>query len=283
MDAIPKTTLTQKRSQITSGAKKLKKEKLEHDDQENSPDKGAIMKIVIWIVVVVFIGVGAALFLTNILSGNSEEIDQPEEIESYPVVSEETEELYTDDDLDTENEEDLENEDQLDTENENENEEEVLEEDSDNEDDQTEEDTTTVAQGNLEEYSLTDRVKPSENSGKTLILNKFRYYETNTEFNYIFSEVSSTSSTIDPSIKLYYEKDTNDELILEFSNVYRDNVTGNENTTTRSFPDIPGLISTKTENHNGVSKYRFYMSDKYKSRVLIDNNAKTIKLQIDTR
>jgi cytoskeletal protein RodZ len=278
MDQLPKTTLTQKRSQVTGntppvstppvantmnttppvGATKLDKMKLDHSDDMALKDKGAITKIILWIVVVVFVGIGSALLLTNLIGKDANTTATPTsapvtEVTSYPVATLEptvTTTVTTTPTVTTT----------------------VT---------PTDEATTGTLKtvDSLATYSADDRYMPADApSTKSLILNKFRFKDTTSEFNYTFTEVGSTTTTLDPDVKLYYE---GTDLLLVFTNVSVDRVTGNGNTTTRAFTNVTGITGTETSNKDGVSTYRFKMDKKYQSKLTVTQDTKEILLQID--
>jgi cytoskeletal protein RodZ len=261
MDFTPNTTLTQRRNQIsTGGSKILTKEKLDHtDDPVTYTDRSAVVKIVVWIVVVVFIGVGAALLLTNLVNSGDQNTATPpaavtppaEEPESNPVTPPS-------------------------------NEEEPNEEPEETPPPTTPEPTPTppVASGDLTQYSTEDRTKTSAATGAHLIFNRFKFFTAATEFNYIFTNVTTVSGAIDPAVKAYYE---DNDLVIEFTNMKTDNVTGNGNSTSRTLNGVANITGTRTENRNGVSKYRFLLTKKLPYRVEVKQDTSEIVIQIDNK
>ncbi len=285
-DSMPKTTLTQRRNQISSGAKKLTKEKLDHSDSliEN---RGSVIKVVIWILIVVIIGIGAALLLTNVLNDSGDDVVVDDEPTSYPdsyLMDDDTDDLDDmSDDLDdsddmdddiTDNTDDLTtDDDDTDTTGD------TDDSDMDDSDDTTTPTGTTV--NTLEEYSTDPRTLTAGISSDHLTLNKFRYFAMGKEFNYVFEEVGTSSTEIAPEIKAYYDDSNN--LIIEIHNLARDYVTGQNNSTSRTITDIPKVTGTSTENDGNMSTYKFLLTEKVPYRVLIDNETNEITIQLQIR
>lgn len=263
MEDLPRTTLTQRRSEVMSGARKLNKEALEHDEMPEPirpsviANRSAGIKIAIWVAAVVLLGIGSALFLTNLLNRSAQVSPTPSPTPtatpaSLPRVTPTPEpEITPTPSAST-----------------------------------TPAPTATPVAGadgvvvveDLAAYATTNRLMRAETEGNNLIFNKLRFFQTATEFNYLFTEVSTATGEIDPQIKVSYE---DNDVVVEFGNMRRDNVTGNENTTSRTFTAIPGITGTETKNASGVSQYRFKMQDNYPVKVLVDASAKEIRIQID--
>jgi hypothetical protein len=138
----------------------------------------------------------------------------------------------------------------------------------------------SVSAEQLEVYSSEARSLAATTQGNTLTLSKFRFFDSTSGFNYIFTENKSTTDKLDPDIKVSYE---GNDLVVEFNNVKADNVTGNGGSTSRSFTNVSGISGTETSNRNGVSKYVFKASSKFEHRIIIDQETKEIKIQIKNR
>lgn len=257
---MPKTTLTQRRNQISSGAKKLTKDKLDHYEETDAPDRSAVIKIVIWILVVVFIGVGAALFISNLNSRSNRTnttppANQPDSSpDSFPASLPEDEEP-TDTPVETPTET------------------------------PAEAPTTPPATGDsswsaIAEYGTQARSVAAKNNDNSFTMNKFRFAGTSSEFNYTFWDLTGRGGELDPGVKAYYEENN---LIVEISNVYRDNVTGNGGKTNRTFIGVTGISGTETENSNNVSKYKFLMDKQYPYRINLDTEKRELTIQIDNK
>ncbi len=303
MSDMPQTTLTQRRNQISGGAKKLTKSRLEpfgapssfnasqlegekHETNTSGStvDKSAVIKVLIWIVVVVFIGVGAALFVTNMLSTQpkKETVTPPV---STPVVQKPEPESTSNDsvtpgDANSDNDTGELPTDGTDGDG--------VETDTPGTPDEPTPPVTppvtlptgSVTAQQLEVYSAEARSLSAATAGKTLTLSKFRFFDSTSGFNYIFTENKSTTDTIDPDIKVSYE---GNNLVVEFNNVKADNVTGNGGSTSRSFTNVSGISGTETSNKNGVSKYVFKLTSKFEHKIIVDQVTKEIKIQIKNR
>lgn len=301
MSDMPQTTLTQRRNQISGGAKKLTKSRLDPFGSTSSfaggqsegektaingtklpvsgVDRGAVIKVLIWIVVVVFIGVGAALFVTNMLSTQPKKgpVTAPVSAPvSSPVAQVPDPESDTDGELDP-----VDNgtgEQPTDS--------------TDGDGVDTGEPTPpapqtpvtppagSVTATQFEVYSSEARSLTAATPGRTLTLSKFRFFDSTSGFNYIFTDNKSTTASLDPDIKVSYE---GNDLVVEFNNVKADNVTGNGGSTSRNFTSVSGISGTETSNKNGVSKYVFKSTSKFEHRIIIDQETKEIKIQIKNR
>ncbi len=271
MEELPKTTLTQRRTEVLSGAKKLTKSKLDHEDEHKTPDRSAVIRIAIWIAVVVLIGIGSALFLTQFLNGqnrlpannSNNQIGTPKKPDSLPVVGQVVEDTDVDPTTPAVS---------------------------------TPPNTppATVPQTNpaanplsgsqslvsLAEYANTDRAASATTAQSTLILNKVKYFETVTEFNYQLFEVKANSGMIDPAISISYE---GNDVIFSFKNVSKDSVIGEEKSFTRAFTNVVGITRLLAENKASVSSFRFTLTKKVPVRVVVDKEAGEVLLQIDNR
>lgn len=264
MNETPTTTLTQRRSQITvDGTKKIMpKEKLNTPrvDAGDPAERGSVIRIVLWILVMVFIGVGTALLITNLARNDSKKTENNSNNstdntpESFPVAEEPNTETPDGEDPDAE---------------------EPTEEPA--EEPATEEPVPTPVTADITKFDNTDRQRTSSANSNNIILNNFKFYVENGVFNYIFYNVTTTEGAIDPAAKLYYE---GDDLIFEMNNIYRDNVTGQGGTTSRNIAGIAGLTGTQTESRGNVSKYKFLLNSKLKSRMEVDAQKREIRVQI---
>jgi hypothetical protein len=273
MEDTPKTTLTQRRSSISGSAKKLKPEKLGNKETNGpDPEKGSMIKIVAWIMIVVFIGVGTALLATNLLGSeesedNDTEVAQENEPESFPLADEDDElEPIEDDELidsgeDTDEALDVTNED--------------VEEDPTP--DSEPEPPVSTTTGDISQFANTDRSIAGSDTNN-IIFNRFSFFVEDGVFNYVFENITTTSGSIDPDARLYYE---GDDLVFEINNLSRDNVTGSNNTTSRTIFGVSGLTGTETENEGNVSRYKFLLSDRHDSRLVVSPENNEIRVQID--
>jgi len=271
MEEIPQTTLTQRRNELSSGAKKLTKEKLEHTDSPN--DRAAIIRVIIWIAVVVFIGIGSALLFTSLLNKNT---NNTQNSGTNPVAQ--TPDSFTTDNTVTNP---------------------VATTPTTPTPTVTPTTTPTPptaptppttgqtdSMGNtyvtsLDSYETTNRALAAQATGNTINLAKFKYFQSNTEFNYIFYNVTSTVSTIDPAISVYYDASNN--LIVQFNNINRDSVTEPGNKTTRTFTGVTGISGDATANTGAISTYKFLMTTKYPAKVTIDKTNSQIIIQVKNK
>lgn len=274
MEDLPRTTLTQRRTEVLSGSKKLTKSKLEHDEPSYAPTSGekpAVGKIVVWIVVIVLIGIGSAILVTNLLnnqSTNTKTLVPESSPVSTPVtpIAEEP---------DTEPED------------------ETPVVDPDPEPAQPTTPAPTQPSGpvggtidgltivdSLSDYSQQPRILNSEVTANNTILNKVRYYETVTEFNYLLSDLKTSSGQLAPKIALFYE---GNDVVLEIRNVSRDNVIGEESSVTNTYNGVVAISSLEASNEGNISRFQFKMSKKVAARVNLDLEKRELLLQIDNR
>jgi hypothetical protein len=282
MDEMPKTTLTQKRSQMSSGSSKLQKDKLDHSVDVPS-EKSKVIRIILWITIIVFVGVAAAILVVQFdngslnFGGNTETAEDQEDtdsegetVDSLPDAGTETDETDgTETDTDTTEEEVT---DVVDENTEDEPEEVVEESVEDN-------NSSEVLATNIDEYATTNRARVGGTTNNT-ILNTFAFQETATEFNYRFTDVATSGGTLDPDFSLTYE---GNNLVLTFNNLASDRVTGPNNSTSRQLTSITKIEKTETENTGETSTYTFFMEEKFPARVIFNPDTREILLQIDNR
>ena len=139
--------------------------------------------------------------------------------------------------------------------------------------------TPVAIEGDITVYSNKDRANTGT-TAKTLVLNKFGFAQAGTEFAYTFREVKTTTGALDPKMSISYEGNV---VTFIFEGVATDNVTVNGNTTTRDFTNVPGITKSNTSNSEGVSKYSFTMDKPYESKITVNKDEATIKLLIKNR
>ncbi|MFW5702620.1 MAG: hypothetical protein ACOCXP_01495 [Candidatus Dojkabacteria bacterium] len=302
-DDTPKTTLTQRRNQIMSekdsGASKLSQDKLPGsattsfsgmNTSKANPgnakaqtgskiDRRAMARIVAWILIVAFLGIGSALVVTSLLGSEEEETEstatETENVDLSSTTEEETEaeaelETGTDTSLNEENEEefnagdpgtDLDSAEQAE------------------EDVETESPDNTTNSEDLSTFSTNDRSRSATRTGNTVALNTFSFEASGGLFYFQFG-ASSTGGNLDPAIQLRHDEEKN--IVLTFTNVATDAVTGNNNTGGRTVQGINGISGWETENSGNTSTYKFLTTrDDLPSRVVVDEAAGTIRFEVE--
>lgn len=260
-EVVPRTTLTQRRSEISAGssAKRINKEKV-NPDHGLSIDKSAAIRVVMWIVAILFIGIGSALLLTNVLTNNANTVEEnpaaemPESFpDSLPVAEEPTEPEPPVGETPAEPEVPV-------------------------EEPATPTQPTTPNQvQSLAEFADTDRSLAAQSSGNNLVLTNFKFFVMNNVFNYQFYDLKTSNGEIDPAVNIKY--DENNNTIIELTNISRDNVTLPNNKTSRTINNVRGIKGTETENAGNISTYKFLTTQRLESRVLIDKEARTMTVQ----